>query len=998
MNTIRCPICNELLPESALYCAGCGESMTSPGHKSIHYRIDQVQDRQPKAERPLQVDAPKRAITLKLSQFHSLSDDKDSMPSESVTDVARPVMVASAPRKRSGAQTTPLQRSRRSPRGHASDSEWQELKRPSTWHKDVAPSPNRAKAAPPPPRPVPSRVPMLKTWRMRLRRLPPVIFLWVSLLLLILVVFGGIFGIVVTIGRGIDNRTRHNSELSLQVSPNSAAVGATVMLSGANFSPYGQIGLSRDASIPIMDTSNTSIVEADGSGNFSDTIAITPDWESGSHTLNAEDATRHKVASFSITVTDHATSLRPAHLRISMDALDLGSGDQVTNTMKTITLSNVGGGQISWQSNSTQPWLVLSPSSGTFFSGHHAQITAAIDRSKLNPGSYNAQINIMSNAGDGKVPVKAGVIPLLPEHAAALQLTPALLSFTAADGGMSPSTQMVTISNPGLQQVKWQATTNVDWLSASPQSAVIDPSSSIPVTIAVNTSTLLPGTYSGVVTFSAQGSALVTGNPQSLPVTITVLPQCSLQVSPGMVSFAGVYQQSLPAPKMINISTSCTTPTVWHAVSNADWLTIDASSGKTPSTPLIAINAPDLKPGTYNSSIIFSSAAGTQTLPVTFTLVQGTIPLVATAPDVMVFSGVSGQANPLPQKMSIANNGNSGAVTWKAQATTAIGGNWLSVSPASGTLIAYQSAVLSITTTVLPSLLPGTYRGTITITGVDEARHTVLGSPQTIPISLIVKPGCSIAAPTQLSFASSAGQPGPSPQQFAILASTACINPLNWTATVATTSGGNWLTATTTGTATPVNSGIVTVGIASTNLKTGNYAGTVTITATDSVTRQVIGPPLVVPVVFSMQPSCILQAPSLIHAAFTAQAGTNPATTTFTVSVAGTCTGSVTITPTVTYGSKTGGWLTVTPDASSVLPGGIMTFTVTPTSTHLPAGTFTASISLTATNNGIAMVSSPQAVSVILSVTPRPVPVATPSPTPTPAPTSMPATSTTPVA
>ncbi len=931
MNTIRCPICNELLPESALYCAGCGESMTSPGHKSIHYRIDQVQDRQPKAERPLQVDAPKRAITLKLSQFHSLSDDKDSMPSESVTDVARPVMVASAPRKRSGAQTTPLQRSRRSPRGHASDSEWQELKRPSTWHKDVAPSPNRAKAAPPPPRPVPSRVPMLKTWRMRLRRLPPVIFLWVSLLLLILVVFGGIFGIVVTIGRGIDNRTRHNSELSLQVSPNSAAVGATVMLSGANFSPYGQIGLSRDASIPIMDTSNTSIVEADGSGNFSDTIAITPDWESGSHTLNAEDATRHKVASFSITVTDHATSLRPAHLRISMDALDLGSGDQVTNTMKTIT-------------------------------------------------------------------VKAGVIPLLPEHAAALQLTPALLSFTAADGGMSPSTQMVTISNPGLQQVKWQATTNVDWLSASPQSAVIDPSSSIPVTIAVNTSTLLPGTYSGVVTFSAQGSALVTGNPQSLPVTITVLPQCSLQVSPGMVSFAGVYQQSLPAPKMINISTSCTTPTVWHAVSNADWLTIDASSGKTPSTPLIAINAPDLKPGTYNSSIIFSSAAGTQTLPVTFTLVQGTIPLVATAPDVMVFSGVSGQANPLPQKMSIANNGNSGAVTWKAQATTAIGGNWLSVSPASGTLIAYQSAVLSITTTVLPSLLPGTYRGTITITGVDEARHTVLGSPQTIPISLIVKPGCSIAAPTQLSFASSAGQPGPSPQQFAILASTACINPLNWTATVATTSGGNWLTATTTGTATPVNSGIVTVGIASTNLKTGNYAGTVTITATDSVTRQVIGPPLVVPVVFSMQPSCILQAPSLIHAAFTAQAGTNPATTTFTVSVAGTCTGSVTITPTVTYGSKTGGWLTVTPDASSVLPGGIMTFTVTPTSTHLPAGTFTASISLTATNNGIAMVSSPQAVSVILSVTPRPVPVATPSPTPTPAPTSMPATSTTPVA
>ena len=148
-------------------------------------------------------------------------------------------------------------------------------------------------------------------------------------------------------------------------------------------------------------------------------------------------------------VTAYTTTLRPAHLRVSGDALDLGSGDQATNTTRTITLTNIGAGFISWQGMVTQPWLMLSPASGTFASGHSVQIMVAIDRSKLDPGQYKTQINILSTAGNSTVPVNATVTPLISGSNAVLRTDPALLSFTAVDGGSSPSTQTITVSNPG---------------------------------------------------------------------------------------------------------------------------------------------------------------------------------------------------------------------------------------------------------------------------------------------------------------------------------------------------------------------------------------------------------------------------------------------------------------------------------------------------------------------------------------------------------------------
>jgi len=217
--------------------------------------------------------------------------------------------------------------------------------------------------------------------------------------------------------------------LSLQVTPPTVALGGMLTLRGSNFYPSGRVGLTRDASIPIVDTGGTSIIHADKTGSFSDTVWVDPSWGSGPHIIRAEDAHSHRSASFQVTITG-PVSLRPPHLVSSTESIDLGNGDQTTNSTQMIALSNDGGGQITWRATATESWLLISPASGTISSDQSIHVTIAGDRSNLKVGSYNGSVIFTSNTGRSSIPVKMNVTPL--------QLTPAVFSFTG-DGSKGVS-------------------------------------------------------------------------------------------------------------------------------------------------------------------------------------------------------------------------------------------------------------------------------------------------------------------------------------------------------------------------------------------------------------------------------------------------------------------------------------------------------------------------------------------------------------------------------
>src|SRR5205085_1595436 len=246
--------------------------------------------------------------------------------------------------------------------------------------------------------------------------------------------------------------------LSLQVTPASIAFGGIITLRGSHFSPNGQVGLFRDGTIPLLDTAFKSIIRADANGSFQDTVTIDGNWTTGAHTIRAEDARLHKIAIFGIQVSGHGVPSLPAHLQLSANSVDLGSGDQTTNATQLITLQNRGGGQISWQATATQPsWLLLSPQSGTIAGGQTMPIELAGERSNLKVGVYKADVIFTWDSVPITLPVQMKVTPLVRGHEAVLQATPAVLSFSAVDGGLSPSNQIVTISNPGVLPLNWSA-------------------------------------------------------------------------------------------------------------------------------------------------------------------------------------------------------------------------------------------------------------------------------------------------------------------------------------------------------------------------------------------------------------------------------------------------------------------------------------------------------------------------------------------------------------
>jgi uncharacterized protein (TIGR03437 family) len=174
-----------------------------------------------------------------------------------------------------------------------------------------------------------------------------------------------------------------------------------------------------------------------------------------------------------------------------------------------------------------------------------------------------------------------------------------------------------------------------------------------------------------------------------------------------------------------------------------------------------------------------------------------------------------------PQPIAIANR-SSVAQTFTASATTQAGGNWLSVSPTSGTIGPFSSG--SVMAIVDPSALaPGTYTGAITM--------TTTPSGQRIDISVVVTVGSSQQqiqlASSGFRFQTVSGGAAPPVQSITVLNNGS--GALNFTVNTSTVSGGQgWLVASpTSGRADSSSPATVTVSINPAGLAPGDYYGQV---------------------------------------------------------------------------------------------------------------------------------------------------------------------------
>jgi uncharacterized protein (TIGR03437 family) len=124
----------------------------------------------------------------------------------------------------------------------------------------------------------------------------------------------------------------------------------------------------------------------------------------------------------------------------------------------------------------------------------------------------------------------------------------------------------------------------------------------------------------------------------------------------------------------------------------------------------------------YEHTLVISASPSTIQVPIKLTV--GAAGTLTVTPAKLTYAYTLGAATPAAQAIDLASSGTAIQFTAVAAST----GNWLSVSPTSGSTAAQGGAATPLSVTVNPAnLTPGTYQGTVTINapGATNATTTV---------------------------------------------------------------------------------------------------------------------------------------------------------------------------------------------------------------------------------------------------------------------------------
>jgi len=680
----------------------------------------------------------------------------------------------------------------------------------------------------------------------------------------------------------------NTTSLSKQPSSLSSSVGTAVPLATMSVAPSSATATGSLAA-GTTPTGTSPLAATAGAGNSSNS----GNGNAGGRTLRKLAA--EMVLPPSATVVSVNPAIGTSPISLSFTAQQGGSNPPA----QTLSISNTGGGTLSWSASDSMTWLSLSPASGT----GAGTVTVSVTTGTLTAGSYNGTV-ILSASGASSVTVPVAFTVTTAPVPPAIGASPTNISFTA-QAGVNPAGQTLSISNTGGGTLSWSASDNAAWLTLSPASGT----GNGPVTLTVNTAALTAGSYSGLITLTATGATTVTV-PVALTVTAAPVPP-AIGASPTSLSFTAQQGGSNPAAQTLSISNTGGGTLSWSASDSITWLLLSPASGTGNGAVTLSVTTGTLTVGSY-SGVVTLAATGTSpiTVPVTFTVTAAPVPpAIGASPTSLSFTAQQGGSNPAAKTLSISNTGG-GTLSWSASDNVA----WLAVSPASGT--GNGPVTLAVTTATLTA---GSYSGLITLTGTGATTVTV---PVTFAVTAAPVPPAIGASPTSLSFTAQQGGGNPIAQTLSI--SNTGGGTLNWSASPNNT----WLAISP---ASGTGNGAGTISVTTGILTAGSYSGNITLSATGASS-------VTVPVTFTVTaaPTITLSPTSLTYTA--TQGGTSPASQTVALTTAG---GTVNWTA-----SDSASWLSVSPASGS---GTSSTLTAAVNTTGLSAGTYNGTITVSAT-------------------------------------------------
>ena len=509
-----------------------------------------------------------------------------------------------------------------------------------------------------------------------------------TIAILLLLIAGSIFAFLLV--------NHHTYNPHITANPDQLRASDTVQLAGSGFGAYDLITFTHDdPANPILDGSGHAFqAHTDFAGAFNVNIVIPSNWSPGTHTLHANDAVQGVGATTPITILPPSNA--PPQLALAANSSNVGAAGPGVVSNKTITLINAGGGRLSWQASSDEPWLTVSPNSGTFSGRTIIQVTA--NRGTLLPLSYTGHV-MFTQQGSTNKPLILTVRMSVIAAPTSLTVSAVALSYFGSTA-QNPAPQTITLQNSDSHPVDWSSATvtgnGATWLSVSPSSGHLTPKSAQTITVNVQSQQLALGTYQGTIFF--KGGA----NPQ-VTVSLSVVAPGTMIVSPPSLNFASTGQN--PAAQTVTLQNSGGEPLSWSVnattAGGANWLTATPATGylgvNEQASVAITVNAATLKPNSYQGTLNFYYGTVTRQVAVSLTVSLPLLPGIKLNSNALNFSTLKGN-NPASQSFTITNTGNT-TLNWKI-VEDQNGATYVPVAPTSGSLLPNASAVVTVSPSV----------------------------------------------------------------------------------------------------------------------------------------------------------------------------------------------------------------------------------------------------------------------------------------------------------
>jgi len=390
-------------------------------------------------------------------------------------------------------------------------------------------------------------------------------------------------------------------------------------------------------------------------------------------------------------------------------------------------------------------WLAVSPPSGTT----PASLQVGVNPANLIPGLYQGAVNIISPGASGSPQTIAVTLNVQSTSPPVLGLSQQFFNFTALQGGASPPAQSVSLTNTGGGTLSFTMQTEISgggaWLEVSTSS----PTAPATLTVRANSTNLAAGQYQGLITIRET----TTGEIRTLAISLLVSRAVPiLQVSQTGLLFLGVEGSLTIRPQSLTIQNRGQGVMNWRVTTSVpgggDWLratpesgSSDAANPQAAPTVTVSVDPTGLRAGVSTGLLIITAegAPNSPFLVLVFVsmLAAGTEPVGLIQPAGLIFTAPAGATVPLTQEVTVSSTGGR-QLQFIAGVRTQSAGNWLSLTPTSGTLLGSTDSVALQVTASPSGLAAGVYFGALTVAFGS-------GLVQEVAIALVVASGTAAA-------------------------------------------------------------------------------------------------------------------------------------------------------------------------------------------------------------------------------------------------------------